>query len=107
MQLECKSELALVSGLSPGTLLQAKKDGGWQRSDEEPVVAAIKKSLVLWVNCSAATRKCCIALCAGIPRMQMKPTIWFRKRCCDARPRNCTQSIDYGPYQISHRASVQ
>ena len=47
MQLECKSELALVSGLSPGTLLQAKKDGGWQRSDEEPVVAAIKKSLVL------------------------------------------------------------
>jgi hypothetical protein len=40
MQLACKRGLALASELSPGPLLQAKDGGGWQRSDEELVIAA-------------------------------------------------------------------
>ena len=40
MQLEYKPELAPSSELSPGALLQAKEGGGWQRSDEELVIAA-------------------------------------------------------------------
>jgi len=40
MQLAYKPELALASELSPGPLLQAKEGGGWQRSDEELVIAA-------------------------------------------------------------------
>jgi len=40
MQLADRPELALSSELSAGPLLQTKEGGGWQRSDEELVIAA-------------------------------------------------------------------
>jgi RNA polymerase sigma-70 factor (ECF subfamily) len=42
MQLAYKPDPELASEMSPGTLLQAMEGGGWQRSDEELVIAAQK-----------------------------------------------------------------
>jgi RNA polymerase sigma-70 factor (ECF subfamily) len=40
MQAEYKPELVISSELSPGPMFQAREGGGWQRSDEELVIAA-------------------------------------------------------------------
>jgi len=85
MQLADKPELALSSELSPGPLLQTKEGGGWQRSDEELVIAAQNGESCALGELLGRHQKMLYCFARRYTANADEANDWFRKRCARMR----------------------